>query len=184
MESLSRDEAAGPADERLEHLVALHRPFIREIVARLTPAYLGVSASEIEQEALIRLWRSLRNEREIRDFRSYVYRVVATAALDAIRAIKERREEPLSMENVTGLTDSAPSPEEVVVKRSLVSQVYERIANLSANRARAVKLHLQGFTSVEIGEFYGWTEAKARNLTYRGLDDLRRMLQRAGINRD
>lgn len=184
MESLSRDARPSPAEERLEHLVALHRPFIREIVQRLTPSSLGVSATEIEQEALIRLWRSLRNERDIRDFRSYVYRVVATSALDSIRQIKERREEQLEMENVSGISDRAPSPEDVAVHQSLVAKVRELIAKLGTNRARAVKLHLQGFTSVEIGELHGWTEAKARNLTYRGLDDLRMLLRGAGIDRE
>lgn len=195
MKSLSRDGTAAlggavsPADQRLERLVADHRPFIREIVARLTPAHLGVPAAEIEQEALIRLWRCLRNEREIRDFRSYVYRVVATAALDAIRQVKERREEQLIEEKAVDLSESpvmpgsrTQSPEESVMFRNLLGRVRELIAHLQINRQRAVKLHLQGFTSDEIAAAYGWSEPKARNLTYRGLGDLRTLLRNAAIN--
>lgn len=197
MDLLSRDVASGPEGEasspgdRLEKLVARHRGFIREIVSRLAPEHLGVAASEIEQEAMIRLWRSLRNEREIRDFRSYVYRVVATCALDAIREVKTRREEQLVPERAADLSESpgmpgsrASSPEETLHRRTLLARIREVMARLSANRGRAVKLHLQGFTSDEIGELYGWSEAKARNLVSRGLGDLRALLRREGIEYD
>ena len=43
------------------------------------------------------------------------------------------------------------------------------------NRRRAVGLHLRGFTSTEIAQLLGWTEPKARNLTHRGLKDLREL---------
>jgi RNA polymerase sigma factor (sigma-70 family) len=179
------------ANERLEALVAEHRAYIREIVRRLTPAYLGVEQSEIEQETTIRLWRSLRNEREIRDFQSYVYRVAATAALDAIRQVKERREEQLVMEDAAALSESpsmpgskAVSPEEVVRRQGVITRIRQELEKLPLNRRRAAKLHLQGFSSDEIARLCGWSEAKARNLAYRGMEDLRRLLRASGFTDD
>jgi RNA polymerase sigma factor (sigma-70 family) len=164
-------------------------PFIRDMVGRLCPRHLGLDRSEIEQNALIRLWRVVESEREVRDFESYLYRVVASVTLDAIRDHKARREDQMVVSQVESLTASpampgsvSESPETVTSRRRLVGRVRDAIERLPPKRRRAVKLYLLGFTSVEIGAFLGWSEAKARNLAYRGLDDLRGLLVEAGID--
>jgi RNA polymerase sigma-70 factor (ECF subfamily) len=53
---------------------------------------------------------------------------------------------------------------------------------LTENRRITVGLYLQGMTTEEIGGLLGWSEAKARNLVYRGLKDLRRELRALGID--
>jgi RNA polymerase sigma-70 factor (ECF subfamily) len=42
-------------------------------------------------------------------------------------------------------------------------------------------MYLAGYTREDIAELMGWSEAKTRNLVYRGLDDLRRALTAMGI---
>jgi RNA polymerase sigma-70 factor (ECF subfamily) len=42
-------------------------------------------------------------------------------------------------------------------------------------------MHLAGYERHEIAELLGWTEAKTRNLLYRGLADLRQVLDSWGI---
>ena len=44
-----------------------------------------------------------------------------------------------------------------------------------------VRMHLAGYPREEIATSLGWTEAKTRNLLYRGLDDLREALRARGI---
>jgi DNA-directed RNA polymerase specialized sigma24 family protein len=39
--------------------------------------------------------------------------------------------------------------------------------------ATALGLYLQGFTTEEVGNLLGWTEAKARNTIYRFLEQIR-----------
>jgi DNA-directed RNA polymerase specialized sigma24 family protein len=55
------------------------------------------------------------------------------------------------------------------------------LTRLSEDRSRAVRLYLEGMTSQEIADLAGWTEPRARNLTYRGLKDLRDLLGAEGI---
>jgi DNA-directed RNA polymerase specialized sigma24 family protein len=43
-----------------------------------------------------------------------------------------------------------------------------------------VQLHLQGFGTADIGRLLDMTEATARNLVYRGLDELRERLKTEG----
>jgi RNA polymerase sigma-70 factor (ECF subfamily) len=42
-------------------------------------------------------------------------------------------------------------------------------------------MHLAGYPRQEIADLLGWSEAKTRNLLYRGLDDLRSRLTARGI---
>jgi RNA polymerase sigma-70 factor (ECF subfamily) len=42
-------------------------------------------------------------------------------------------------------------------------------------------MYLAGYSREEIADFLGWSEAKTRNLLYRGLADLRNRLTEWGI---
>ena len=179
-------------DDRLDELLRDYGAFLRHAIRRLCPSTLGVTADEIEQDARIRLWHALRQERNITDPASYLYRVAASAAIDAVRRVRARRE--TQMDHPAGPTDDptvpvratlvspARSPEELAVDRQTTGQIGSAIARLAVNRRRAVGLHLRGFNSTEIARLLGWTEPKARNLTHRGLNDLREILRREGID--
>jgi RNA polymerase sigma factor (sigma-70 family) len=190
--SLGPERGEGtPEERRIEAVLESYRGYISDIVTRLTPRGMGVDPSEIEQETTVRLWRCLRNERDIRDYRSYVYRIAATAALDAIREIRKRMEEALVVEQMSVMSDHsalpgsrAVSPERALMEKRLVSAIAAAVEELPANRRRAAKLHLQGFTSEEVGALCGWSEAKARNLVYRAMADLRAKLKKAGVEVD
>lgn len=176
-------------NSRLGRLIEDYGAFIRSAIARFCPRDLGLQLDEIEQEARIRLWRALQRERTITDPASYLYRIAASAAIDAGRRVRARREIPLSVvegedaETPQGLAAaSIEAPDSVVLRAELRSRVETVLGSLAAKRRRAVGLYLQGFTTQEIGDLLGWSEAKARNLTYRGLTDLRTRLRSAGVS--
>ena len=52
---------------------------------------------------------------------------------------------------------------------------------ISRARAVAVRMHLAGYPRDEIGTLLGWSEARTRNLIYRGLADLREGLSSMGV---
>src|SRR5207244_480844 len=178
-------------DERFERLMDRYAALLRAVVAQHCPRGMGVDAAEIEQEARVRLWRALAREKELSDPASYIYRVAVTAAIDAVRRVVARREDQLRTESsvdeepadVLNLpTDPAHAPDAVTARRELMHRVAAAVRSLPENRRRAVELHLQGLSLGEIAELLAWTEAKARNLVYRGLDDLRAALRREGID--
>lgn len=162
---------------------------LRHAVARACPRDLGIEIAEVEQDARIRLWRALQSEREIHDLASYIYRIAATATIDAVRRAKARREDPLpgstsddEREAAAPIAGGDSSPEQIAAGRSMARAVAAGLSQVGANRRRAVALYLRGLTTMEIGSVLGWTEAKARNLTYRGLADLRAQLKKMGID--
>jgi RNA polymerase sigma factor (sigma-70 family) len=179
------------ADTRAETLVEEYRAFLRDAVVRLCPRDMGLQFDDIVQDACVRLLKALRNEREIRDLASYAYRIAATTTIDAIRRARARREEQLRLEGEEDGEDrgshaipDAPerSPEREAERSELMRKIEAALARLPENRGRAVRLHLEGMTSAEIGELLEWTEPKARNLVYRGLADLREALRAEGID--
>lgn len=167
-------------DERLRLLLEQYRHVIRRAIRRYASAGSGLDPDDIEQDACIRVWRALSEQRELGRPASYLYRVAVNASLDAWRRLRARREEPLSGpgEEERSLPSVAmESPECRAQQRQKVDQIQTALGRLAINRRRAVALHLQGFTTTEIGRLRDWTEPKARNLVYRGLGDLKALLE-------
>jgi RNA polymerase sigma-70 factor (ECF subfamily) len=62
-----------------------------------------------------------------------------------------------------------------------VDQVERAIETIQPSRRPVVRMHLLGHSREEIAKLLGWSEAKTRNLLYRGLADLRERLMAEGI---
>src|SRR5262245_4250549 len=82
-------------DERWRALVEQYGRYLRRAIIRLCPKNLGLQFDDIEQEAQLRLWKALSDEREITDPASYLFRIAATTTIDAVRRVKSRREQAL-----------------------------------------------------------------------------------------
>ena len=63
----------------------------------------------------------------------------------------------------------------------LAATVHRAIGMLAESRRAVVRMHLAGYERNEMADLLGWTEAKTRNLLYRGLADLREILESWGI---
>lgn len=177
-------------EERFNAVIEEFGQFLRQSIARLCPQDRGIQFDDIEQEARLRLWRALGSETEIQNLASYIYRIAATATIDAVRRAKVRREEQLHLVEDEGegegerrplAEDPERSPVRLTEQRQVIQKVREALVRLPESRCRAVGLHLEGMTSREIANLLGWSEPKARNLTYRGLKDLRCLLRPKGI---
>lgn len=175
-------------DARWQSLVEQYAGLLRATISRVCPRQLGLQVEDIEQEARLKLWRALKSERTIESPASYVFKTAARATIDAIRRARARREEQLGPPAETGgshgweVVDPQASPERQAERALVLAKVRECLGRLNDDRRRALALHLQGFTTEEIGRLLGWTEPRARNLVYRGLKQLRDVLRGAGID--
>ncbi len=178
--------ARSQAERRLEQLLERHGGVLARAIGRTCPPGLRRLIDDIEQEARLRLWRALQSERILRQPESYVYRVGVNATLDAIRRVRTQAEVSLAADSqVLSALNPTPRPErpDSTAQRREFMEILEKcLQELPTKRQAAVRLYLQGFSSTEIGELRGWSEAKARNLTYRGRRDLRRSLRERGID--
>ena len=143
---------------------------------------------EVMQEVRIRLWRARGTSEQIGETNtSYVYRTAATAALDVLRRQRSRqadRHEAIDEGGTAVLAAPEPDPLERLEGTELAERVHRAIEAIPASRRPAVRMHLAGYPREEIAELMGWTEAKTRNLLYRGLADLRERLAAEGVGWD
>jgi RNA polymerase sigma-70 factor (ECF subfamily) len=167
--------------DQLESLVNRYAGALRSIAARyrLTPP----DRDDLVQEVRVRLWKAIDSERMDSIPTSYLYRTATSAALDLIRRRRTSRED--SMDDVPAversLADAALRPDQAAQLSDLALQVDRAIEAIPESRRRVVRMYLAGYNSTEIGALMGWSEAKARNLLYRGLGDLRERLARVGV---
>ena len=182
--------AGGSEEEsraRLERLLERYAVLLREQIALHCPRHLGIQIGDIEQEARLRLWKAVQREKELHDPASYIYRIAVTTTIDAVRRVLARREEQLHLDQEDGepvrdfAADPVQAPDAVTERRQLMSAIAAALGSLAESRRQAVELHLQGLTIPEIAELLRWSEARARNLVYRGMQDLREALRREGI---
>jgi RNA polymerase sigma-70 factor, ECF subfamily len=184
---MAEDHGAPDQEDKRFAAVALeYGRLLRDAIVRTCPRHLGLQFDDLEQEARIRLWKALRSEREVRDLASYIYRVAATTTIDAIRRLKARREQQLDPAGPEGSEGSLPAREAADAERELdrrllLDRVERVLGDLDVRRSRVVRLHLQGFTTTEMGGLLGCTEPSARNLLHRGLKELRERLREEGI---
>ncbi len=174
------------ADHELEALLTQHGAWLERTVRALCPQHRGIDHDEVLQDVRLRVWRSLKRGRAVEKPASYLYRAATTATIDAVRRVTARREDQLEGADTAASEtapkawpDPKPGPERVALSSEVQEQIARALERLSENRRLAVKLHLQGFTSTEIGRLCDWTEAKSRNLASRGMKDLRRELSRS-----
>jgi RNA polymerase sigma-70 factor (ECF subfamily) len=142
---------------------------------------------EVMQEVRIRLWRARGTSEQVGETNtSYVYRTASSAALDVLRRRRARQADRHDAIDdratvTTMLTSQEPDPHATLEGSELAHRVARAIDEIPATRRAPVRMHLAGYPREEIASLMGWTEAKTRNLLYRGLADLRERLSAEGI---
>lgn len=147
---------------------------------RLDPA----DRDELLQEVRIRLWHAEERGESVATVpASYLWRTAESAAIDIFRRrrTRTRREERLSSGAYERPSLQAEPADHRADRAELYAALDAALAELAESRRVVVRMHLAGYPREEIASSLGWTEAKTRNLLYRGLDDLREALRARGI---
>jgi RNA polymerase sigma-70 factor (ECF subfamily) len=189
------DHAPPRSSAALEALIEQCGVVIRRVASRYR--FAEADLDELVQEVRIRLWRMHAAHREdarpasVQTLASpgYVYRCAVTAAVDMLRRRRARRAHlavPVESlgdvaEGRAASIEAAGGPAQALDASELARAVEEAIESIPASRRGVVRMYLAGYPREEIAELFGWTEAKTRNLLYRGLGDLRQRLGAKGI---
>ncbi len=166
--------------EQFDLVMAQHEPRLRAQVLAQVGADQGLDVDEVTQEVRIRLWRVLSSERNVEHLASYLRRTVVSVVIDALRRQQARREDTLDDLDTTVGGDLA-APDRVADHAQRLGLAQAAISALPARRRFPAQLLLQGFTTQEIGIMLGMSEATARNLAYRGVEEIRVALRAAGV---
>ncbi len=143
-------------------------------------------ASDVYQEAFLRVYKNLGNFRFDCSFHTWLYRIVTNLCLDHLRKRKVRREESTMVETSEGPLDRMTSvPEERVdgdpQRRLLSEQLRGRISKVMSDLTPRERMvfelrHYQGMRLRAIGEVLGTSEEAAKNCLFRATQKMRAAL--------
>jgi len=166
----------------LEALLGQFNGLMKVQIYKFNPGRFGLDPEDISQEIKIKLWKVLSREKKIANFPSYLRKVVNSSVIDMLR--KYKREEGVFIherqKRISEMRDDYLA--EISANEYLRERLAEAVSSLIESRRKAVKLFLLDMTIEEIAAFYNWSRDKTRNLLYRGLADLKRILKDKDID--
>lgn len=152
----------------IERYAGLMRKTLRQIDARMPEADL----EELEQDVRLKIWQALSVEGNFDKPAAFIRKVIINVSIDAAR---KRLSRGAAFEHVeiSALELGEESDAHAMEMRAELASLCKSLQADNAEAAQALGLYLQGFTTEEIGALMGWSEAKARNVVYRFLDQVR-----------
>ncbi len=136
---------------------------------------------ELEQDVRLKLWQSLSArpedqadgvERFFDKPASFIRKVVLSVSIDAARRRQVRGSEHAHI-SIGDIEIADNLSAEVLELKGELAGLLKQLKAQAPESASALGLYLQGFTTDEVGNLLGWTEAKARNTIYRFLEQIR-----------
>lgn len=143
-------------------------------------------ASDIYQEAFLRVYRNLHTFRFDCSFHTWLYRIVSNLCVDHLRKRKVRKEESTVVETQDGHMDRMDAvqeeraevdPERNLMSRQLSARIREVLGQLTVRERMVFEMrHFQGMRLRAIGEVLGTTEEAAKNCLFRATQKMRAAL--------
>ncbi|MEO8678623.1 MAG: sigma-70 family RNA polymerase sigma factor, partial [Vicinamibacterales bacterium] len=169
-----------PEDAQLEALVRQFSRLVRSVAGRVGGPQGRQIADDVEQHVFLNLWKQLRREQNIENPGSYIYRC---AVRETVRLLSvERKADHEGDDAAEFVRDPAIGPDDQVASRERSRLVAEALRTLPPDRRRAAQAYLAGFSVPETMTMFGWSYERARNLSARGMADLRAALRERGID--
>ncbi|MFY9780152.1 MAG: sigma-70 family RNA polymerase sigma factor [Candidatus Baltobacteraceae bacterium] len=141
-------------------------------------------ASDLAQEAFIRVYRAWRSFQPGTSFLSWIYRIVTNLHRDELRRRKGRFHEEIPEDNApqefAGQRPLAVTPIEEYVERQLGEPLSRALAELSTDQRQVIILaDLEEYSYQEIADIMGCSIGTVRSRLHRARALLRRLVERA-----
>ncbi|MDQ6759578.1 MAG: sigma-70 family RNA polymerase sigma factor [Acidobacteriota bacterium] len=144
-------------------------------------------ASDVYQEAFLRVYRNLHTFRFDCSFHTWLYRIVTNLCLDVLRKRKIRREEGSVLETADGSLDRMETlqegradgnPQRRLLTLELQTRMKAVLAGMTPRERTVFELrHYQGLRLRVIGDMLGTTEEAAKNCLFRATQKMRAGLE-------
>lgn len=140
-------------------------------------------ASDVYQEAFLRVYRNLHSFRFDCSFHTWLYRIVTNLCLDHLRKRKVRKHEPAVVETEDGPVDRLANladtraqgdPQRALLSSEVRERVGEALLGMTPRERMVFEMrHYQGMRLRSIGEALGTTEEAAKNCLFRATQKMR-----------
>jgi RNA polymerase sigma-70 factor (ECF subfamily) len=137
-------------------------------------------ARDVSQEAFLKAYRGLPAFKGEARFSSWLYQIALNLCRDRLRRRKGR--EFVSLDDVAPAMHGGPNVADVVESRDLARRVASAVEDLSAEQREVIVLkEYEGLTFPEIAEVLGIPVSTVKTRLYRGLVQLRALLETRGL---
>ncbi|BDC51932.1 RNA polymerase subunit sigma-24 [Bryobacterales bacterium F-183] len=143
-------------------------------------------ASDVYQEAFLRVYKNLNAFRFDCSFHTWLYRIVTNLCLDHLRKRKVRREEPSVVATSDGVLDRLDQvteeradgdPARRMYSDQLRARIQSKMEELTPRERMVFEMrHFQGMRLRAIGDVLGTTEEAAKNCLFRATQKMRSAL--------
>ncbi len=155
--------------------------FIKANIQKYNIQKNGLDPDDIIQEVKIKIWKLLNDEKNIKNYASYIRKIVDSSVIDHLRKLK-REEGILDFERRKIISEiKSRYGSEITLDKDLKKMIAQSVDSLIESRKKVVKLFLLNMKIDEIAALFLWSRDKTRNLLYRGLNDLKKILRERGI---
>jgi len=168
-------------EREFEAIIVRFSGLMRTHIQKYNLQKYGIEIDDISQEVKIKIWKLFQNEKKIKNYASYIKKIINSSVIDHFRKLK-REKKILSHERQKNISEGKRIYEtEIFDEKKIIKTIGQGIDSLIESRRKVVKLFLLGMTLEEISIFFSWSTDKTRNLLYRGLSDLKKILREKGI---
>ena len=167
--------------KEFEAIINKFSRFVKANIQKFNVQKSGIDPDDISQEVKIKIWKILENEKNIKNYASYIRKVVDSSVIDKLRRLK--REKVIYLyEKYKWISEYKSSYfRKISCDNKEKDIISEAVESLIESRRKVVKLFLLNMTTEEISTFLKWSKDKTRNLLYRGLSDLKKSLKEKGV---
>lgn len=155
--------------------------FVKANIQKFNVQKNGIDPDDILQEVKIKIWKILEDKKKIKNYASYIRKIVDSSIIDQLR--RSKREKGIFINEKHKLVSEQKSNYLTNISNDISAKeiIGRAVDSLIESRRKVVKMFLLNMTIDEIAIYYKWTRDKTRNLLYRGLSDLKKILKEKGI---
>lgn len=155
--------------------------FVKAHIQKFNVQKSGIDPDDVFQEVKIKIWKILEDEKKIKNYASYIRKIVDSSIIDQLRKLK-REKGMFEQEKYRWISEQKSSYSSSMSRETNAKEIVgEAVNSLIDSRRIVVKLFLLNMTIDEIAAYLRWSKDKTRNLLYRGLSDLKKRLKEKGI---
>lgn len=169
--------------EELEAILERFSASIRASILKFGLEQKGIDPEDVYQDIRLKIIKKIFSAKKIRSPASYINSVVHSTLMDCLRKSRAQ-EEIFQVERLERLRQAEGQKEPQVGDTFARRAIGEAVDSLIPSRKKALKMFLLNMTVEEIARSLNWTPIKTRTLIYRGLDDIKRKLNKRGIDHD
>lgn len=167
-------------DEEIERLIKDYSRTIAIIINGYNSHNDGIYVEDLAQEVYIRIWKTFKSDgHDIESFYSYVRKIINSVFINEIKKkIKDKKtlasispEVPLFIVSENEKTDPNDKLHNIIA---------ETLPKIKKPERRALKQRLAGMSLNDIARLNRWSEAKTRNIYYRGLNNMKQLVRKKG----